>query len=311
MSTTTQDDIVYKLLIVTPLVILLGVTAFPFFFVVFISFFNVRSYNLGSQWTFLGVQNYIAVLSDSENIRAILNTITYIVYALSIELILGILVALLLLHVNETYRLPLILPLMIPVMLAPIVVAMLWKQVLSYDGGLMNNMLSFIGIDSIVWLSPEPVFATHTQLQQSVNFSHGFFSLLLVEVWQWTPLFVAIFLITFKLIRREIIQSAIIDGASLLRVFWDVYLPMARPLLYGLILLRIMDMLKVYETIWVFFGNSISFANINIRLVEVGTEIRNYSYCAAFSVIVFLLIFVILFLGRQLVDRAGRLYYAD
>jgi len=305
------DEFVYKTLIAAPLIILLAVSVFPLLFVLSISFFNVRSYNLTSHWEFIGLQNYLAVISDRENITAIMNTALYILYALGIEIIAGLLIAILILYVNERYRLYLILPFMLPMLLAPIVVAMLWKQVLSYDGGLLNRGLSLVGFGSFVWLSPDTFFNGSIPLQQSLNLTHGFLSILLVEIWQWSPVFTAVFLVAFSLLRKEIIQSAIVDGATPFNVFKDIYIPMAKPLLYGLILLRVMDMLKVYETVWVFFGNSSVFANVNIRLVTIGIEFRNYSYCAAFSIIIFLVVFGILFLGTRVIDRAGRLYYAD
>src|SRR5208282_4185196 len=139
------DEFVYKTLIAAPLIILLAVSVFPLLFVLSISFFNVRSYNLTSHWEFIGLQNYLAVISDRENITAIMNTALYILYALGIEIIAGLLIAILILYVNERYRLYLILPFMLPMLLAPIVVAMLWKQVLSYDGGLLNRGLSLVG----------------------------------------------------------------------------------------------------------------------------------------------------------------------
>jgi len=306
-----MDEVTYKALIVAPLLILLSVTLFPFLFVLVVSFFKVRSYNLDSSWEFAGIQNYLEVFSDRENITSVLNTVLYIIYALGVEFIIGMAMAALLLYVKEKYRFSLILPFLIPLLLAPIVVAMLWKQVLAYDGGLLNRFLSIFSLEPVVWLSPEPLFGGNLSLQQSLNMTHGFISLLLVEIWQWTPLFVAGFLVSFSILRKEIIQSAVMDGASPLRIFTDIYFPMAKPLLYGLVLLRVMDMLKVYETIWVFFGNSPAFANINIRMVTTGIDIRNYSYCSAFSIVVFLLIFIVLILGRLLLERAGRLYYAD
>ncbi len=305
------DEIIYRILIVAPLIILLGVLVFPFLFVLSISFFDVRSYTLTGHWEFKGLQNYLTLVSDQENIAAIMNTALYILYGISIEIFTGLCIAVLLLYVKEKYRLSLVLPFLVPMLLAPMVVAMLWKQVLSYDGGLLNKILSIFGLSPIVWLSPEPIFNSNISIQQSLNLTHGFLSILLVELWQWSPLFAIVFLVTFGLQRKELVHAAIVDGANSFNIFKDIYFPMAKPLLYGLILLRIMDMLKVYETIWVFFGNSTVFANINIRLVMTGIGIRNYSYCAAFSIVVFLLIFVVLFIGRQLLERAGRLYFAN
>lgn len=303
------DEFIYRTLIAAPLVILFTVTVFPFFFVLSISLFNVKSYNLYSEWEFAGLQNYITIFNDGENIKAILNSILYIFYALGAEIFVGIVIALLLLYVNERYRTKIILPFMIPIFLSPSVVGMLWKQLLAYDGGLLNKALALVGVAPIAWLTPDPIFRHSVSLQQSLNLTYGSLSLLIVEVWQWSPIFVAMFLITFHLLQKEIIDSAVLDGASLFNIFRDIYFPMAKPLLYGLILLRIMDMLKVYETIWIFFGNSSIFSNINIRLVMIGLEFRNYSYCAAFSMVIFIVIMIILFFGRLLLDRAGKLYY--
>ena len=84
---TKVDDLVYRILIIVPLIILFSVTVFPFLFVVFISFFDVRSYNLTTHWEFVGLQNYFKVIADRENITAVINTALYIFYALGLEIL--------------------------------------------------------------------------------------------------------------------------------------------------------------------------------------------------------------------------------
>jgi len=303
--------IFYKSLITLPLIILFSVTVFPFLFMILISFFDVRAYDFDDTWNFVGFKNYYKVLTDAENIKSITNTILYIIYSLGIEITIGLGIAVLLLNVSRKYRLIALFPFLLPVVIAPIVVGMIWKQMFLYEGGLLNKIISFLGFKPVVWLSHKSIYegSVPFALQHYLNFSYGFISLIIIEVWQWTPLFICGFLVSFMLIKKEIINSAIVDGASRFNVIKDIYLPMAKPLLFGIVLLRIMDMLKVYEIIWVLFGNSRNFANINIQLVELGINIRNYSYCASFSVVIFIAVFLLLFMGNCLIEYAGKLYY--
>jgi multiple sugar transport system permease protein len=301
----------YKSLIFLPLIILFSVTVFPFLFMFFISFFDVRAYNFDDIWNFVGFANYYKVISDEENIKSITNTILYIIYSLGIEITIGLGIAILLFEISRKYRLIVLSPFLLPLVIAPIVVGMIWKQIFLYEGGLLNKIISFLGFKPVVWLSHKSIFEAPalSSLQHYLNLSNGFISLIIMEAWQWTPVFICGFLVSFMLIKKEIIHSAIVDGASRFNVIKDIYVPMAKPLVLGLILLRIMDMLKVYETIWVLFGSSRNFANINIQLVNLGISIRNYSYCASFTVIIFIAVFLLLFMGNRLIDYAGKLYY--
>ena len=307
------DGFIYNGLIAFPILLLLAVTIFPFLFMIAISFFNVRSYNFGGAWQFVGLENYIKVFGDSENISAIMNSLLFMVYALSIEVCLGFIIASLLLVVPKRERMFFLLPLVIPILLAPIIVGMIWKQMLAFDSGIINNVLLAFRADPIVWLSPNFVFNVENSwghaLQSNLNLRWGFVSLILIEVWQWTPLFVCGFLTAFSFVKEEVVKSANIDGANQFQILFNIYLPLSKPLILGIVLLRIMDMLKVYETIWVLFGNSLIYKNINIQLVELGLTVRNYSYCASFSVVLFLMVFILLLCGSKLVDISGKLYY--
>jgi multiple sugar transport system permease protein len=309
MITERLENYIGKMLVIAPLVILFTVTVFPFLFILVISFFNVRSYNFSTVWEFVGLEQYIKIFSDVENIKAIINTVTYILYSLAIEILLGVLIALLIFKISKKIQKFYLTGFLLPLLLAPIVVGMIWKQMFWYSGGLLNKILNFFGINPVVWLSHNPIIGEPGSFFQSLNFTTGFVSLIFIEVWQWTPLFIFGFLVSFSLVKKEIVNLAMIDGASQWRIIRDIYIPMAKPLMLGIILLRIMDMLKVYEIIWVLFGNSMNFANINIQLVELSINIRNYSYGAAFSVLVFIFVFLILLLGSRLVNYAGRLYY--
>jgi multiple sugar transport system permease protein len=309
MITEKLENYISKGLVIVPLIILFSVTAFPFFFMLIISLFDVRSYNLSSKWEFVGVANYQKIFSDIENTQAIVNTFTYIVYSLVIELLIGLVIALLIFKVSNKIRKFFLTSFLIPLLLAPMVVGMVWKQMFWYNGGMLNKILNFLGLKSIVWLSHDTIIGNAGSIFQTLNLTTGFFSIILIEVWQWTPLFIFGFLVSFSLVKREVVNLAVMDGASHMKIIRDIYIPMAKPLILGIIFLRIMDMLKVYEIIWVLFGNALNFANINIRLVDLGINIRNYSCCAAFSVIVFIVVFVALVLGSRLVNYVGKLYY--
>ena len=103
----------------------------------------------------------------------------FVVSALCIEVAVGILGSVVFISAFRKLRLPIISPILLPIFIAPITVAMLWKQMFLYEGGLINKVFSLFGFRPVAWLTFSPLFAGSDSLQQSLNMTPAFLFLLL------------------------------------------------------------------------------------------------------------------------------------
>ena len=210
---------------------------------------------------FIGLQNYIDVLSDPDFRNALLRTAIYVVAAVGIELIFGLLIASLLnqnLAGQAVFRSLLVLPLAA----TPVAVALIWRLMFNPSGGLANHLLSNLGLPTPPWIGSS---------------TWALPSLILVDVWQWTPFVILILLAGLLAMPEEPYEAARIDGASGLQTFWYLTLPMLSPMIYIAVLFRTIDSIKAFDTIWVMTGGGPGRATttLNIHAFKTG-----FQFCA-------------------------------
>ena len=172
------------------------------------------------------------------------------VAAVGLELILGMLIALLLsqnLHGESIFRSLLVLPLAA----TPVAVGLIWRLMYNPTGGLVNQILKGVGLPLGKWIgSPATVLP----------------SLIIVDIWQWTPFVVLILMAGILALPDEPFEAAKIDGANAVQSFLFLTLPMLSPLIYTAALFRIIDSLKTFDTIWVMTGGGPGHASTTINL---------------------------------------------
>jgi len=226
----------------------------PSLFLVIISLTN---YQLGWQFNrarFAGFENFIRLFSgtDPDFWHSVLISLTFMILATGIELIFGFFIASLL--NNTEFKLkPLIVGIMIiPLAMTPSIAAQMWKLMLNAEYGLVNYILeSLFGI-KIIWLSR----------------GLAFWSVLLVDIWMFTPFVTLIVYAGLRSMPVEPYESAAIDGANRLQMLRFITLPMMRKLLFLTILMRAIDSLRLFDSAFVLTqggpGNATEFLSLHV-----------------------------------------------
>jgi len=186
---------------------------------------------------FAGLKNYYEILfHDKRFWRSLYNTFTIAVPALVLEAIIGLGIALLLNRGIRGKKIITVL-LILPVVIPPITTGLIWRMLYHEKYGAINGLLYAIGIKyQITWLST-PGLAK--------------FAVIITDVWQWTPFMMMMILAGLQSIPVECIEAAEVDGANAFQRFIYITLPMLRYTIMVAALLRIMDLIKLFDVIFV------------------------------------------------------------
>ena len=196
---------------------------------------SVRQFRYGLDLGFAGLNNYLAVVQDATFTTALATTAKYVVLCVVIETLLGLGLAMLVnrqLRGASLWRIGIILPMTV----APVVVGVMWRLIYASDIGIADPVMGLFGIHGVHVLGSE---------------TSAFLGVVLLDVWEWTPLMFLILLAGLQSLPQEPLEAALIDGASPIRVFFDHVLPMLRPVLFVAIVLRSIDAIGTFDQIYV------------------------------------------------------------
>lgn len=196
---------------------------------------SVRQFRYGLDVGLAGLNNYVNVLQDQTFITALVTTAKYVVLCVVIEAVLGLALAMLVnreLRGASFWRVGIILPMTV----APVVVGVMWRLIYASDIGIADPVMGLFGIHGVHVLGTE---------------NSAFLGVVLLDVWEWTPLMFLIMLAGLQSLPQEPLEAALIDGASPIRVFFDHVLPMLRPVLFVAIVLRTIDAIGTFDQIYV------------------------------------------------------------
>ncbi len=243
--------------------LLLALSVYPLLYLVKLSF-------TGAQGGFTPA-HYARLLEDRFFLIAVWQTLLYTGVALALELALGLGLALLvdsLPRGRGLFRAGLLAPMLLP----PVVAAVVWRLIYNPQFGVLNGTLRSLGVDTsgLVWTSGE---------------SSALLSVILVDVWEWTPFLFLLLTAGLQAVPQEPIEAARIDGASSWRVFRDVTLPLLKPTLLVAVLLRAMDLMRIFDQIFILTRGGPGFATETVSLYIYRTAFRffNFGYAAAMS----------------------------
>lgn len=259
-------------LLVGPAALVLGVLAlYPVLRVLVDSFFNV-DYASG-QRAFTGLENYRSVLADSEFEASFFNTLQFTVVASVSEVVLGGALALLFSRAFRGRRF--VMPfLILPMMLSTLVCSAIWRNWLNYSG-FLNALLAVFGLPGVQWLS-DPNLAI--------------WSLILVDVWQWTPMAFLIILAGLQSIAPELYEAARTDGASEWQCLRHITLPLIVPQIVLAMLLRSVDTFKLFDKVYALTGGGPGNATqtLSTYVYDTGFRFFNVGPASAASVLMLL-----------------------
>lgn len=245
----------YPYLFILPtFIILLAVVIFP---VVFLYYVSLTNYEIGMQWgnkIFVGAQNFMRLFSgrDPEFWESLRITLIFVILATGIEFIFGLGIALLFYGKNFKGKSVLLSLLIIPMAMTPAVVGLVWKLLYNSEYGVLNFLLkSFLGV-KVVWL----------------GYSMAFVSVLIVDIWEWTPFMALIIYAGLQSLPAEPYEAGLVDGATNLQIFRYITLPLLRPIILLSLLLRSIDALKFFDVPYVLTrggpGSSTEFLSLHV-----------------------------------------------
>lgn len=229
---------------------------------------------------FVGLDNFRDLLKDERAWSSMWKTLKFSVSATVIELLLGLGLALFL---NRSFpgRSVVRALLLIPMIMTPVVAGLIWRVFYDPNNGLINYYLGQIGIHPQDWLG---------------SVGSAMFSVVLADVWQWTPFIFLILASSMDSLPNEPIEAANVDGANKFQIFWHVTLPMLKPALAIAFLLRFIDSIKQFDLIYVMTrgGPSLATETANMYAYTQGFNNFNISYAATINFFVTILIIAVI-----------------
>lgn len=225
----------FKYFLVAPaLFIMFAIALFPLINLLVVSFQGISI--IAENKSLQGVANYERLAGDVRMWKSLLHTIGLLLVALPIELILGMAMALLFVEKMRGRQIFVAL-LVLPMVIAPIVAGATWRLMFDDQFGPINQIIGwFAGRDvTIVWLADS---------------SFVWPAILATEIWHSTPFMFIILLAGLAGVDRSQIESAQIDGASPVRIFFKIVVPAIRPVLAVAILIRALDLFRIFDIIW-------------------------------------------------------------
>ncbi len=286
-------------LYISPFFILFAIVGlFPIAFTAIISF---QEWDLvRNSGTFVGFDQYIWILSQPQFWTALRNTFSIFLISTVPQLILAIFIAAMLdrnIRAKTFWRMSVLLPFV----MAPVAVALIFSNMFGDNHGLVNNVLTSIGLNPIPW-HKDP-FWSHVAIATMVNF-------------RWTGYNALILLAAMQAVPREYYEAATVDGANAFRQFWSITLPSLKPTLIFVIITSTIGGLQIFDEPRMFDntgkgGAAQQWLTITLYLYDIGWGEFNFGRAAALAWILFLIILVIglinLLITRRLVrDDGGR-----
>lgn len=276
----------YFFFIVPALLVIFAVIIFPWLFTLWMSAFD---WTIGSTPHFVGWENYKGLLTNQRFLESVVRTFYFTALAVIAPLILGTIAALIF-HRQFPFRGVLRGVFIMPMMATPVAIALVWTMMFHPQQGVLNYLLSLVGIPPSLWVySPQLVIP----------------SLVLVEVWHWTPLVMLIVLGGLATLPTEPYESATLDGASEWQLFRYLTLPLVAPFLLIAAVIRTIDALKTFDTIYVITsgGPGTASETINLYLYLQAFAFYNIGNASAVVVIFFIIVLALALLLLHVRER--------
>jgi multiple sugar transport system permease protein len=260
------------------------VVLIPFFYGVYLSFLDI---NLASFLppSFVGFDNYKAVLAASETWSTLRITLIITFIGLLTQIPIGILLALVL-HENlrgtKVFRSILI----TPMLLTPVAVGLTYRFMFDTDLGVINWALGSLGIERVNWLGSQ---------------TSALFAIIIVDSWQSIPFVMLLVLAALTAISPSLYEAARVDGASANQIFRRITLPLITPTLLVITMIKIMDFLKLFDTLFILTrgGPGNATTTLGLWTYKTGFVFLEFSRAAALGVIITIITLPVYFLWRR------------
>jgi multiple sugar transport system permease protein len=232
MRRLRRGSLFYYAIFLPAFLVILFLTIYPVFSVLFDSLFRYSF--LEKERTFLGLGNFIRIAGEQIFRTAFLNTVIFSFSATVIEASLGVLLALLFYGSYAGKRIFMI-TVIFPMMLSTMVICAIWKTMYHYDIGIINYLLTSLGLPRVGWL---------------INKKITLLSVIIVDVWQWTPFAFIIVQAGLNSVPRELFEAASIDGAGYVGTVFYIIFPILADQILLVFLLRTIDTFRIFDKVY-------------------------------------------------------------
>jgi multiple sugar transport system permease protein len=251
---------------------------------IYYSFFNfsfLRQFNT----RFIGLTNYLMILTDTYTWERFVFTLKYVGLSVAIQFILGILIAWLLQRSFRGKEAVFTVVLM-PMMLCPVVVGLLWRYMFNTEWGIINYFLhNVIGFARVEWLGVE---------------QNSLWATIIANTWMWTPFMVLLASAAFSSVPKYLYEAASVDRASDWFKFTNITLPLSAPILVLALIFRLMDEMKQFDLIYTLTGGGPGDATQTVSFTLYKTAFQ-YFYTGEGSAWAFILLIIIIGLSSILI----------
>jgi cellobiose transport system permease protein len=277
-------------------VLFLVIGMFPLAYTAYVS---VHDWSLlGGKGEFVGLDNFREVLANPYFTKQLVNTISIFLISSVPQILIALVLAGLLdnqLRGRTLWRMSILLPFVV----SPVAVAIIFGSLFGDRYGLVNQVLNAVGIDNIAWHTNR--LASHVAIASMVN-------------WRWTGYNALIFLAAMQAVPRELYESAAIDGAGRIRQFVSITVPMIRPTMIFVIITSTIGGLQIFAEPRLFDdttarngGSDRQFGTITMLVYDFGWQLRDLGRASATAWLLFLVICVFAVVNLILIRRIGSL----
>jgi len=256
--------------------VLVAIVLFPLLFSLIASFFDVTLVDL-RLISFRGLGNYRAAFQDPNFLASLLNTIVFVVVVVTMETAIGMALALIC-SIEVKWIGILRIALIVPTVLAPVVVGLMWRYMLFKGHGLLSYLLSLVHLEPEMGILGSPLLSK--------------VSIYVTDIWEWSGFMALIFLAGILSVPDELYEAARVDGAKRLQIFWRITLPILRPTVLVALIIRSMDSFCVYDIIYAITrgGPGMSTTSVSYHISRTTIRYNELGYGSALSWIVTIIV---------------------
>ncbi len=282
-----------KWVFVTPALLFIALmVAFPIFYTARLSLYE-WSMSAVQPPKWVGLGNYTALLASKPFWHALWITFYHSSISIVLETVLGVAIAVLFSKKMFGARFAKTM-MMLPMVATPVSVGLVWLLIYEPSIGMANQLLKRLGLETQEWLG------SVTQVVPS---------LILVDVWQWTPMIALIAIAGLATIPSDPYESASVDGASAWQKFTRITLPLLLPTLITAVTLRVIDLVKTFDTIYATTQGGPNFASqtLNLMIFDTAFSGFKFGYASALLIVFFIMLIALVLVLNALRRKAGSL----
>lgn len=262
---------------------------FPFLYAVAVSLTNYE-FASSQSLAFVGMSNYLGLLHDELFRIALKNTLIVVCVATAIEASTGFLLAMFIYSYIGKLKKQIQALLILPMAMAPVAIALMWKYMFNSTYGVVNYFLTYLGVRGVDWLG-----SSHWAL----------FSVIIVDIWQWTPFVFIIMLAGFESLPIRALEMGRVDGASKFQLIRLFVLPQLKAFIVVAVLLRVIDAFKLFDTVYVLTegGPGSSTETLSLLGYRLGFQFFKMGYASAESIILVIIISLLTYILMNMIRK--------